>query len=130
VSEAHQIGWVAVLLATAALSGAAAWSAAAGRRSDGASDHRFAVDRLIGLVVVLIAANAALGALLVAGGARPADPLHFLYGPAALLTAPIGWLLGGRQGTGGAATRVRRDVWVAIAAVVLIGLEARLLATG
>ena len=130
MAEAHQIvGWGAVAL-TAALLAAAGWSAFDGRRSGGATDHRFAVDRLVLLVVAAIALNGVFGSVMLATGARPADPLHLLYGPAALVTAPVAWWLGGRRRGAGRASRLRRDVWLAIACALLLGIELRLFATG
>ena len=130
MSEAHQIGGSVVLAATVALVLAAGWSAVDGRRTRGAVDHRFAVDRLVLAVVGLIALNAALGTIVLVTGARPADPLHLLYGPAALVTLPAGWWLGGRARHGRPATRLRRDVAIVIAALVLLGIGVRLFATG
>lgn len=130
MAEAHQfVGW-AVVAVTAALLAAAGWSALDGRRSGGAADHRFAVDRLVLVVVAVVALNGLLGSAILATGGRPADPLHLLYGPAALVTAPVAWWLGGRRSRGGSTSRLRRDVWIAIAAALLVGIELRLFATG
>ena len=110
---------------------AAVWSLIEGRRSGGRVDHRFAVDRLILAVAVAVAANGLLGLLVAAGGAGPREPLHFLYGPAAVIAAPLGWWLVGRPRLDvGAAARRRRDLWVAVAAIVLLALQLRLVGTG
>jgi hypothetical protein len=130
MTDAHQLVAEAVLAATIGLVAAGLWSVVAGRRSGGAVDHRFAVDRLILAVVTLLVVNGALGALLAVGGQQPADPLHFLYGPAAVVTLPIGWALGGRPRPDGPPTRLRRDAWLLGAALILVGLEARLFLTG
>ena len=82
------------------------------------------------LVVGLIAVNGIAGLLLLAAGSRPADALHLLYGPAALITLPGGvWL--SRRGRGharGAASR--GDGWLVVAVLVLLGIELRLFMTG
>ena len=75
-------------------------------------------------------ANAALGATLAATGLRPSDSLHLLYGPAAMLTLPIGWALGARGRPDGPPSRLRRDAWMLGASVILLGLEVRLRMTG
>jgi hypothetical protein len=129
VSEAHQIGADLAVISTAGLLAVAMWSLLAGRGSGGARDHRFAVDRALLLVVALVGLNDLLGIVLLGTGRRPTDPLHLLYGVAVLATGPIGWWLGGRSRGGHPATRVRRDVWLVGAAVVLLGLELRLFMT-
>ncbi|HTG40318.1 MAG TPA: hypothetical protein VK697_01770 [Methylomirabilota bacterium] len=130
MTDAHQFLARVVVAATIAILLASLWSVIAGRRSEGRVDHRFAVDRLVLLVVALIAANEIVGSFLLAGGSGPADVLHLLYGPAALVTLPIGvWL--SRRGRGhahGAVSRV--DGWLVVAAVVLLGIELRLFMTG
>ena len=123
------LGWAAIA-ATVALAAVSAWSVADGRRTGGRRDHRFAVDRLVLIVLGVIAVNVLVGGALAAGGARPADPLHFLYGVAALVALPAGWALGGRPGRDGRRTRIRRGLWVLVAAAILLGIQLRLLATG
>ena len=136
MTELHQIVAVAALIASAGLLAAAAWSFAAARRSAGRSDHRFAVDRLVIVTTATIAIGGLLGAGLLAGGRRPADPLHLLYGPVALVTPAIGWWLGHRARAGGGppnapgTIRARHDGWLVVAAIVLLGVEMRLLMTG
>jgi hypothetical protein len=126
VTDAHQFLGLLATAATLGLLAAIGWSTWASRRSDGGVDHRFAVDRLALLVIVLIAANGLIGLVLVGVGARPTDPLHLLYGPAALVSLPVGvWL--GRRGN---QRRARRDAWVLATAIVLLGLELRLFMTG
>jgi hypothetical protein len=109
--------------------GAAGWSVIAARRSDGRSDHRFAVDRaVLGALLVLVAAGL-VGIALLLGGSRPVDPLHLLYGPAAAVCVPVAiWI--GALTSGDGASRRRRDMWTAGGGLVLLGLVLRLFATG
>ena len=108
---------------------AATWSVIAGRRSGGESDHRFAVDRAVLAVLLLEAAAGLVGLALLGAGSRPADPLHFLYGPAALISVPAAVWIGARAAPA-RRSRVRRDLWTAGGAIVLLGLGLRLFATG
>lgn len=130
MTDAHAFLARVVVAATIAMLLASLWSVTSARRSDNRVDHRFAVDRLVLLVVGLIAANGIVGSFLLAGDSRPADALHLLYGPAALITLPVGaWLSRrGRDFTGAAGPR--RDGWLVVAALVLLGLELRLFMTG
>jgi hypothetical protein len=130
VAAAHQVAALATIGVTIALLGAAAWSWVAARRTDARLDHRFAVDRLALAVEAFIAVNVALGGLLLATGERPSDPLHLLYGVAALVTLPVGWWWGGRPDGSGATSRRRRDGWLLLAVAILVGVELRLVATG
>ncbi len=114
---------------SAAIVGVAIWSAIAGRRSGGRSDHRFAADRVVLAVLVLVAAAGLVGIALLINGSRPVDPLHLVYGPAALACLPVAIWLGARP-AGGGGSRLRRDVWTAGGGIVLFGLAWRLLATG
>jgi hypothetical protein len=77
-----------------------------------------------------VAVNGLAGLFLLANGPPPADSLHLLYGSAALVTLPVGvWL--GRRGRGaGSAGAPRRDGWLVVAAIVLLGIELRLFMTG
>ncbi|TMF36039.1 MAG: hypothetical protein E6I26_08910 [Chloroflexi bacterium] len=129
MTDAHQVLARGVVALTIALLLAALWSVAAARASGGARDHRFAVDRLVLVAVGAIAANVIVGALLVVGGARPADPLHLLYGVTSVVTIPLAWSLGGRS-IRGAPSRALRDAWVAVAAAILLGIQLRLFTTG
>lgn len=126
MSEAHQIVADIALAATIVLVVAAGWSLLAARRTGAQRDHRFAVDRAVLLLVAVVAANVLLGAVLFATGSRPADGLHLLYGAVALVAVPVGWAVGGR----GSRSRLRRDAWVGVAALLLIGIEIRLFMTG
>ena len=134
MTAAHQFLAAIVAAATIGLVIAATWSLLSGHRSAGRTDHRFAVDRLVLVVIGLVAANAILGLVLVGGGSRPADPLHLLYGPAALIALPLGRRLGRRSGpgSGGPSSPDRRriDLWLAVAAIALLGIELRLAMTG
>jgi hypothetical protein len=62
-------------------------------------------------------------------GARPADPLHFLYGAAVLVALPIAILFGARTPPADG-SRARRDAWTIVGAVVVLGILFRLYATG
>jgi hypothetical protein len=129
VTGVHELfGW-ASLAGSAAIVGVAIWSAIVGRRSSGRTDHRFAVDRAVLAVLVLVAAAGLVGIALLIDGSRPADPLHLVYGPAALVCLPVAIWLGARPAVG-AGSRLRRDVWTAGGGIVLLGLAWRLLATG
>jgi heme A synthase len=130
LTDLHQLMALAIVAATVGLLVAAAWSVVAGRRSGGGHDHRFAVDRLLLVVEGLLVLNGALGAAFVVTGLRPADALHLLYGPAAILTLPIGWAVGARRRPDGSPSRLRRDVWLLAATAILLGLLVRLFMTG
>jgi hypothetical protein len=125
----HQLLGILVVVATGALLAAGGWSTIAARRSRGARDHRFAVDRLVLLVIGLVLANGLVGLLLIGAGRRPADALHLLYGPAALATLPVGaWL--SRRASAVSTTARRRDAWLIGATLILLGIELRLFMTG
>ncbi len=119
-------------LATAAsllVISSAIWSAIAGRRSGGRRDHRSAVDRAVLVVLGSTLVGCLIGAVLLVTGSRPADPLHFVYGPAAVLVLPVAIWVGAR-GTRSGSARVPRDVWTAGGGLVLLGIALRLFATG
>ena len=124
MTEAHQLAAIAVIGVTVVQLSVASWSWFSARGSGGTRDHRFAVDRSLLVLEGLIGLSLVLGLILLAAGRRPADPLHFLYAVVALVTVPAGGWWGGGGG------RRRRDAWVAVFAVVLLGIEARLLMTG
>ena len=126
--DLHHLLAILVVVATVTLLAASGWSAFATRRSGGTRDHRFAVDRLVLAVIGLVMANGLVGLLLIGTGGRPADALHLLYGPAALVTLPVGVSLS-RRASARAAAR-RRDAWLVVATIVLLGIELRLFATG
>jgi hypothetical protein len=131
VKDVHVFLGILAVAATVALLAAGGWSAIAARRSGGVADHRFAVDRLVLVVIALLATNGLIGLLQIATGQRPADPLHLLYGPAALISLPFGaWLTRRDDRGGGAAATRRREAWMIGAAVVLLGIELRLIVTG
>jgi amino acid transporter len=127
VSEAHQTVGVVAVVATLVLLVTALWSIVAARRSGGERDHRFAVDRALLLLLGVTAVAIVLGGVVFASGSRPADALHLLYAVVALVAAPVGWWLGGR---GGGGRRSRRDGWLAVAALLQLGIELRLFMTG
>jgi heme A synthase len=130
VIDVHQFVGALAVVSTAALLIAEAASVITARRSRGAADHRFAVDRLALATIGIVALNGLIGLLLVAVGGRPADGLHLLYGPAALVTLPGAvWLSkrGERQPDRGRAQGVG---WLVIGTVLLLGVELRLFMTG
>jgi hypothetical protein len=129
VTAAHNLLGLASIAVALIVVGAAAWSIVSARRSGGRRDHRFAVDRAVLAVLVILAAAALVGLALLATGSLPADPLHLLYGPAALIAVPVAIWIGARA-SAGRASRLRRDVWTAGGGIVLIGLGWRLVATG
>ena len=90
----------------------------------GRDAHRNAIDRLILVVLVVALAAGATGAVLLATGHRPSDPLHLLYAAVAVAALPIARFAGG-------SVRWTSRSWVlAGAAIVLIGVVLRLVATG
>jgi hypothetical protein len=109
--------------------GSAIWSAVVGQRSGGRRDHRSTVDRAVLLVLGSVLSTDLVGAIMLLSGSRPADPLHFVYGPAALIALPVAIALGAR-GIRAGSSRVRRDVWTAGGGIVLLGILLRLFATG
>ena len=125
----HVILAVAAIAASLVVIASASWSAFAGRRSGGRRDHRSAVDRAVLAVLGGVLAAGLIGAVLLITGSRPADPLHYLYGPAALIALPAAIGVGARRATRGP-PRVRRDLWTAGGGVVLLGIVLRLFATG
>lgn len=129
MSEAHALIGSAAIAAPLVVVGAAVWSVVAAQRSGGRVDHRFAVDRAVLAELFLLAAAGLVGMALLLGGSQPADPLHLVYGPAALLCVPLAIVIGGR-GSPEHASRQRRDMWTAGGAIVLLGLGLRLVATG
>jgi len=130
VTDVHHLLGVLFLAATLGLLLASVLSVLAARRSGGAMDHRFATDRLVLVLVGVVALNGLLGLLLLAAGSRPADPLHLLYGPAALVTVPVAVWLSRRGGRASTPVPGRRDAWMAVGAIALIGLAVRLFMTG
>jgi hypothetical protein len=125
----HVILAVVATAASLAVIATAIWSAVDGRRSGGRRDHRSAVDRAVLVVLGGVLSAGLVGAVLLVTGSRPADPLHFVYGPAALLALPIAIWVGAR-GTRAGSSRVRRDAWTAGGGLVLLGIVLRLFATG
>jgi hypothetical protein len=125
----HVILAVVATAASLVVIASAIWSAVAGWRSGGRRDHRSAVDRAVLAVLGSALAAGLVGALLLGMGSRPADPLHFVYGPAALIALPVAIGVGAR-GTRAGSSRVRRDVWTAAGGLVLLGIVLRLFATG
>jgi hypothetical protein len=131
VTTSHQLlGWLIVALSLA-LALVAGWSVVAGMRSSGRVDHRFAVDRLVIVVFVMIAVAVATGLILLVTDRRPADILHFLYAAVALSLLPIGYVVGMRTSRPGSSRLTRqRDSWATVTAILLLGIGLRLVGTG
>ena len=125
----HVILTVAATAASLVVIAAAISSVLAGRRSGGHRDYRSAVDRAVLAVLGSTLAAALIGTVLLVTGSRPADPLHYVYGPAALIALPVAIWVGARATPAGS-SRVRRDVWTAGGGLVLLGIVLRLFATG
>jgi heme A synthase len=112
----HAIGALAVFVtivlailaaAGAALRGGAGW-----------------VDRLRTGVLAVVALQAAIGAVTYLGGSRPAEPLHLVYGLAAIAVLPL-------AGTFAAEAPPRPRAWVLVVALAtLLLLTWRLASTG
>jgi hypothetical protein len=125
----HVIFAVVATAASLVVAASAVLSAIVGRRSGGRRDHRSAVDRAVLAVLGSVLAADLIGALLLVAGSRPADPLHFVYGAAALIALPVAIWVGARGARVGS-SRVRRDAWTAGGGLVLLGIVLRLFATG
>lgn len=129
VTAPHHVLGLLSIAGSLTVVGAATWSVIVGVRSGGGLDHRFAVDRAVLAVLTVVATAGLVGVALFIVGSRPADPLHLVYGPAALIAVPIAIWIGARPG-GARRSRVRRDLWTAGGGIVLLGLGLRLIATG
>jgi putative Mn2+ efflux pump MntP len=129
VTAVHDLLGLATIAGSLTLVGVGVWSVIAGKRSRGGLDHRFAVDRAVLAVLLLLAAAALVGMAMLMSGSHPADPLHLVYGVAALICVPVAIWIGARS-SGGRASRLRRDIWTVGGGIVLLGLALRLLATG
>lgn len=117
-------------MATSLVVGATAvWSAVAGWRSAGRDDDRTAVDRAVLAMLAVAMLAVLLGVPLLIGGDRPADVLHLLYGGAGLVVLPVAIWLGARTDSANR-VRVRRDLWTAGGAIVMLAIGLRLFATG
>ena len=128
MADAHRLLAYGTFGVVALVALASAWSWLTRRRSGGRSDHRSLVDRLALVAVGLVAGAGVLGLATITGGHGPSDPLHLLYGVAALLVLPVAMALGLRaEGRG----RIRRrDPWIGLGAVVLLAVGLRLVMTG
>jgi len=64
------------------------------------------------------------GALLFASGARPAEPLHYVYGAIVLLAIPVAYVYSDQK-------RIRRDILImGIAVIAILGAAVRAFMTG
>jgi hypothetical protein len=78
----------------------------------------------LGVTAALGALQAVIGGLIFLTGARPGDPLHFVYGGIVLLAIPVAYAYSDQK-------RVRRDIIImVIAAVAIIGAAVRAFMTG
>lgn len=79
---------------------------------------------LLIVTAALGALQAVIGGLIWLTGARPGEPLHYVYGLIVLLAIPVAYAYSDQK-------RVRRDVIIMlIAAVAIIGAAVRALMTG
>jgi hypothetical protein len=129
VVTVHVILAVVAMVGSLSVIASGIWSAVTGRRSGGRRDHRSAVDRAVLVVFGSSLAAGLIGAVLLVMGSRPADSLHLVYGPAAVIALPAAIWVGAR-GTRAGSSRVRRDAWTAGGGLVLLGIAWRLFATG
>ena len=97
----------------------------------GASVSRTALDRLV-LAAILAAAFAAASGLAVLGiGRVPGDPLHLLYGIAAIVVLPIARaLVSRRTRRGSLPTAQGLGRWLLTGSLVTLGVLLRLAMTG
>jgi hypothetical protein len=88
--------------------------------------RRWAVDGLALAVEASVLVTGLVGPVLLATGHQPADLLHFLYAAVALGALPVTLGIAMSRGAAGA----RRDRWLALGALILVGVSIRLLQTG
>ncbi len=118
MASIHELlAWLAIAVGLVALAVAAA--AALGRAS------RLAIDRAILGVIAAVGVAGLVGLGVAATGDGPADGLHWLYGPIALVSLPVARYLAGTR-------RPSRRIgqFVAIGALVLLAALLRLFMTG
>jgi hypothetical protein len=82
------------------------------------------LDRAILAALAVVAADAAIGLVLVASGHAPTDLLHVVYGAVAIVVLPLG------RWAGRSTDLRRRALWLAGGSVVLLAVLARLAQTG
>ena len=109
--------------------GLAILSSILGWQSKGRRDHRSALDRAVLVVLGAVILCGSVGILLIIAGSQPRDPLHYVYGPAALIALPFAIWIGARSASTDS-FRLRRDLWTAGGGTVLLGIVLRLYATG
>jgi hypothetical protein len=125
MTDIHRILGSATIALALALLLATVASAVLGTRMS-ATVRGWTVDGLAIVVELLVIVAAALGPLMLAGGSRPADPLHLVYAVIAALALPLALAIAMDRGATGAA----RDRWLALGTLVLVGVSFRLLQTG
>ncbi|HYM82637.1 MAG TPA: hypothetical protein VEY67_00620 [Candidatus Dormibacteraeota bacterium] len=118
------LGIATLALAVASLVSAAA-SALLGTRMPPTA-RAWLVDGLALVVEGLVVVTALGGPLLLATGHQPADVLHFLYAVVAAMALPVALGVALARGAQGP----RRDRWLALGALVLVGVAVRLIQTG
>ena len=129
MTSAHHLLGLACVAGSLVVMVAAGWSAVAGWRSGGRSDHRLLVDRAVLAMLAILVAAGLFGVGLLLTGSRPVDLLHVIYGPASLISLPVAIWAGARTSSADG-SRIRRDIWTAGGGVVLLGIVLRLFATG
>ena len=82
------------------------------------------LDRLVLALLGATVAGALLGLGVLVGAQPPADPLHLVYGAAAVLAVPAARLIAGTRGS------PRLGWWLAAGGLVTLGALLRLWATG
>ena len=118
MTELHRLAADAAVVVAILLLAVVLLSLATGRL------RRFGVDRLVLAGVAVVGLAGLAGLVLLASGHVPADPLHLVYGPVALLTLPVARYMA-RQGT-----ERRRTLWMLLGSLVLAGVLLRLFMTG
>ena len=107
-------------VSSAAGSGSAASSASAANIGGGMRVFRV----LLIITAALGLIQAIIGGLMYLNGARPGDPLHYVYGGIVLLAIPVAYVYSEQA-------QVRRDIIImVIAALAVIGAAIRALMTG
>lgn len=125
MTDIHRVLGLAVIgLAVALLATASTGAMLGGRLAPRL--RGWMVDGLALATEAMVLAALVLGLPVLVAGPGPADPLHFLYAALALAALPVALGVALARGLLGAA----RDRWLALGAIVLVGVAVRLLQTG